>query len=310
MISGFIILKNVLVAGYPFVEAIASALPVCDEFLISEGYSTDGTYEVVQKIAKLNKKVKVLRQNWSNKKTMTVLAEVTNAVRQNCKYNYILSVQANEVIHEQSVEYLKALPEMCPKVRAFCLPFLELLWNYKFFEQFRLRFAQNLPEIVAIGDAWALGPSKAFTRSAVLKGLKNPRLLLRYVARGVEWTYANSFGNTSSIAAYLPKPIFRYWSIFPLNYFEKCQKHKEMFGLQEFSRNINVLKNHLDDDPDSFWRIAAEMFRKGQHGFNYPEGLGVIKTEDHPRLMQGLISDSKTRKYHVREELFDLIKAS
>jgi len=37
MISGFIILKDVLKQGYPFVEAIASALPICDEFLIAEG---------------------------------------------------------------------------------------------------------------------------------------------------------------------------------------------------------------------------------------------------------------------------------
>ena len=43
MISGFMIVKDVLRQGYPFVEAIASALPICDEFLISDGYSTDGT---------------------------------------------------------------------------------------------------------------------------------------------------------------------------------------------------------------------------------------------------------------------------
>ena len=64
MISGFTIVKDVLRQGYPFVEAIASALPICDEFLISEGYSTDGTYEVIQRIVSLNKKVKVFRQHW------------------------------------------------------------------------------------------------------------------------------------------------------------------------------------------------------------------------------------------------------
>ena len=37
MISGFMIAKNLLKQGYPFVEAVASALPVCDEFLISDG---------------------------------------------------------------------------------------------------------------------------------------------------------------------------------------------------------------------------------------------------------------------------------
>jgi len=61
MISGFMTLKNVVKTGYPFVEAIAASLPVCDEFLISEGYSTDSTYEICEKLAQLNKKIKVFR---------------------------------------------------------------------------------------------------------------------------------------------------------------------------------------------------------------------------------------------------------
>ena len=69
MISGFMITKNVLEQGYPFVEAIASALPICDEFLISDGYSTDGTFEVLQRISRLNPKVKVDQYHWPEKKT-------------------------------------------------------------------------------------------------------------------------------------------------------------------------------------------------------------------------------------------------
>jgi glycosyltransferase involved in cell wall biosynthesis len=75
------IVKDVLEQGYPFVEAIASALPICDEFLVSDGYSTDGTYEVLQKISKVNPKVKVHRCKWSDKKDITILADVTNEVR-------------------------------------------------------------------------------------------------------------------------------------------------------------------------------------------------------------------------------------
>ncbi len=41
-ITGFTTIRNGIVQGYPFLETIASALPICDEFLVSDGYSTDG----------------------------------------------------------------------------------------------------------------------------------------------------------------------------------------------------------------------------------------------------------------------------
>lgn len=70
MISGFMIVKNVLKQGYPFVEAIASALPICDEFLISDGYSTDGTFEILKRISSLNKKIRIFRYNWPKTKNL------------------------------------------------------------------------------------------------------------------------------------------------------------------------------------------------------------------------------------------------
>lgn len=34
------IVRNVAVQGYPYLEAIRSALPICDEFLVSDGFSS------------------------------------------------------------------------------------------------------------------------------------------------------------------------------------------------------------------------------------------------------------------------------
>lgn len=307
MISGFMILKNVLKTGYPFVEAIASALPICDEFLISEGYSDDGTYEVVKQMAKINQKIKVLRYQWPAARRFSVIGEVTNVVRSKCSGNYIFSIQANEIVHENSQDYIRALPEMCPSVQTFSLPFLHLMGNYKFSEEYRLRFSKNLPGIIAVGDAYALGPSKAFVRSEALKSLKNPRKLIRYISKGIQWTYANRCTNDLSRAIYLPKPIYRYWALFPQNYLEKWAKHKEMFNLQEPAETITALKGYVDD-PAMFWKIATKSARDHMHGFNYPESLGSIKLEDHPKIMQGLISDSKVKRYYVRDDIMDLIK--
>lgn len=310
MISGFMVVKDVLKTGYPFIEAIASALPLCDEFIIFEGYSNDGTYEVVRRISELNKKVRVFRQEWPQERRITVLADVTNLARAKCSYDYIFSIQANEIVHENSVKFIKALPEICPEVQTFSLPFLQLMNNYKFAEEYRLRLSKNLPSIVAIGDAWSLGSSRNFVRAKALRGLKTPRKLFRYISRGIQWTYANSCGNLLSRAIYLPRPIFRYWSLFPRNFIEKCLQHREMFGLSNFNEVITTLKERIDDndsDPQSFWKVAVGLFRKGPLGLKYPEGLGEINNQDHPRIMQDLISCSELKSYYVRQELFDLI---
>ena len=306
MISGFIVLRDVLKQGYPFVESIAAILPVCDELLISEGYSTDGTYEIVEKLALLNKKIKVIRQKWPTAKKYSIISEVTNAIRTKCSYEYILSIQANEILHENNIEFIKALPEICPQVQAFSLPFIHLVKEYKFFEDFRLRFTRNRKEIVAIGDAWTLGLSESFIHSQTLKGVTKPKSMLRSLYKGIEWKYTNTGVSPLSRAIYLPKPIYRYWSLFPTDYLEKCQKHVEMFGLGELQKDVTVLKNFVHD-PIVFWKKAAEI-RREELNFHYPNDLGTVPFDDHPKVVRDLVADSELKSYFVRPNVLESIK--
>ncbi len=309
MISGFTIVKDALKIGYPFVESIASALPICDEFLISEGYSTDGTFEVVQRISDLNKKIKIYRQVWPISRNVRVIGEVTDSIRAACKYDYLFYVQPSEIVHEDSQEFIRALPEMYPDVHTFVLPYWQLLERYKWTEEFRLRFCRNLPEIVTIDDATMLGPSKTFTKSEAFKSLKRPKKLLRYVGRGIEWTYANSLSFFSR-AAYLPKPIFRYWSIFPRNFLAKCLQHAEILNRPEFYQIYDSLKNQVED-PALFWSTASKIFRSSKGlGINYPKAFGTVSKADHPAVIQDFISNPNVDGYYVREEVLNLISKS
>ena len=47
-VSGFSFIRDGVRLGYPFVESLRSALPVCDEFVIAVGKSDDGTLERLQ----------------------------------------------------------------------------------------------------------------------------------------------------------------------------------------------------------------------------------------------------------------------
>jgi hypothetical protein len=300
------VLKDVLKTGYPFVEAIAASLPICDEFLISEGYSNDGTFEVLQKISQLNKKVKIYRQEWPAVRKYSIIAEVTNAIRAKCSYEYIFSIQANEVLHEKDIKFIRTLPEMCPHINSFSFPFAHLVKRYQFYEDFRLRFTKNMENIIAIGDAWTLGLSKSFIHSQTLKGFAHPRKMLRNLYKGIEWTHTNSGVSPLSRTIYLPKPIYRYWSLFPLDYLEKCEKHVEMFGLKDLQKDVEVLKNYVNT-PIIFWRKAAEI-RRRELGFNYTEEFGNIPLENHPKIVKDLVLDSELKSYQVRTEVLDSIK--
>jgi glycosyltransferase involved in cell wall biosynthesis len=300
------IVKNVLKQGYPFAEAIASALPICDEFLISDGYSTDGTFEILKQISSLNKKIRIFRYKWPETKNLAVLGEVTNALRHKCRFNYIFYVQANEVIHEANIELIKALPEMMPTVYTFSFPYIQLIGTYKITEERRLRFSKNLKGIVAIGDAWTLGPSRAFIISEMVKNLKNPRRLLSYFGSGIALIYAN-YESMYSKAIYLPKPIFKYWSIFPRDFLEKSKSHAEMFNLPEYRKIIENLKTKIDDQP-SFWEAASALIQTALPlGIKYPGTLGILNKEEHPKIMQDLILNPRLNRYHVREEILELM---
>ncbi len=307
MISCFMILKNGLKQGYPFPEAIASALPICDEFLISDGYSTDGTFELLKQMEVLNKKIKVSRYNWLKIKNVTVLADATNELRKKCSGEYIFYVQANEIVHEADVGYIRSLPEMLPQVNTFSFPYLHLMGNYSWAEEFRLRFCKNMDGIVAVGDAWALGPSKAFIAHEARKSLRHPRKLINYIGRGIEWTYMNSGSNTLSRSLYLVKPVFRYYSLFPSNFMEKIKNHAEMFNMPKLSETMGTLKENIND-PDSFWKKASEIARARLTGVHCP-AFGVVNKEDHPRIMQDFISNPNIDTYYVRPQVLESIAA-
>jgi hypothetical protein len=265
---------------------------------VSDGWSIDGTYEVLQRLAKENSKIRLFRYEWPSKKAGTVLAEVTNAIRQNCKGDYIFSIQANEVVHEDSAEYIKALPEMFPEVQTFSFPFLHLLGSEKWAEGYRLRFAKNLPEVVAVSDAWSLGYTHKTLRNKALEGLTNPKQLYSYLGRGIEWVYANNCDGKYTKAVYLPKPIYRYWSLFPQDHLKKCLAHAELFNLPNFKALAERMQAHLEC-PD-YWQIVAEGARADSTGVKYPASLCSVKLSEHPALIQRLLcSNFKTYRESI-----------
>ena len=108
-VSGFSFIKDAVLYDFPIVEAITSVLPICDEFVIAVGESSDGTIELIKSID--SDKIRIIETVWKNpgQKGEHVLAEETNkafaAVAENSDWAFY--IQGDEVVHEKYLDTIR-----------------------------------------------------------------------------------------------------------------------------------------------------------------------------------------------------------
>lgn len=111
LVSGLTIIRNGVRLNYPFIEAIRSALPICDEYIVVAGDSDD---ETLERLAELkDDRVKVIHTEWSPRVTprKCLLAQQTNIGLGFCRGAWCLYLQGNEVLHERALPRLRNLME-------------------------------------------------------------------------------------------------------------------------------------------------------------------------------------------------------
>lgn len=114
-ISGFTVVRNALLMGYPVVESIRSLLEICDEVVVGVGQSDDDTKALITAIG--NPKIKIFDAFWDTNKTKggLILSEKTNEALAKCSHDWCLYLQADEVLHEDDIANIKATVEACDK---------------------------------------------------------------------------------------------------------------------------------------------------------------------------------------------------
>lgn len=106
-ISGFSFVRNAVTFDYPFLESISSILPLCDEFVIAVGKSSDDT---LQKLKSLNSpKIKLIETVWdeSLRTGGQILAQQTNIALNHVTGDWAFYLQADEVVHENDLEKIR-----------------------------------------------------------------------------------------------------------------------------------------------------------------------------------------------------------
>ena len=100
MVSGFTVIRNARLMGYPIVESISSILPIVDEFVVGVGQSDDDTRAIVESIA--SPKLRLFDSFWEPTDTSgLILSEKTNEALERCRGDWCFYLQGDEVVHEQ-----------------------------------------------------------------------------------------------------------------------------------------------------------------------------------------------------------------
>ena len=132
-VSGFSFVRNAIDLYYPVVESIRSALPICDEFVMAAGDSSDGTTELLRGIA--DPKLRIIETVWDQSQ---FVRGASNAVQTNialdaCTGDWCFYLQADEVVHEDDlgplVERMRAYRDD-PRVDGLLFEYLHFYADY------------------------------------------------------------------------------------------------------------------------------------------------------------------------------------
>jgi glycosyltransferase involved in cell wall biosynthesis len=109
-ISVVFVIKNAIINGYCFWESLQSVLPFADEIIISEGYSTDATYEYMEAFVKKHNNIPItlFQDEWpENSYVGEAIAIMTEKAIRRAKGEHIYLLQADEVLHESLAEHIR-----------------------------------------------------------------------------------------------------------------------------------------------------------------------------------------------------------
>jgi hypothetical protein len=111
LISGFTVIRNAVLMGYPVVEAIRSILPICDEYIVAVGAGDDDTRDLIASIG--DPKLRIVDTVWDRTKNRGghMLAEKTNEALAMCRGTWCFYLQADEVVHEDDLSVIRAACE-------------------------------------------------------------------------------------------------------------------------------------------------------------------------------------------------------
>lgn len=163
-VAGFTFIRNAVKNDYPIVEAITSVLPICDEFVVALGDSSDETGALIRGIG--SPKVRIVPTVWDESKRAggEIFARQTDiafhAISPDADWAFY--IQGDECVHEKYLPLIKKEMEenlSDASVEGLLFKYLHFYGSYDYYGHSRrwyrreIRLLKNLPGIHSYRDA-------------------------------------------------------------------------------------------------------------------------------------------------------------
>lgn len=153
-ISGYTTTLNCVEQAYPFQQCIKSMLEFCDEVCVVDGGSTDGTWELLEDVAKTNPKVTVkqVKRDWDHPRFAVFDGMQKAEARAMCTKEFCWQMDSDEVVHEDDAQKILEMARNMPKqAPVIALPVIEY-WGgpnkvRMDITPWKWRISRNLPDI-------------------------------------------------------------------------------------------------------------------------------------------------------------------
>jgi hypothetical protein len=163
-IAGFTFIRNAVANDYSIVEAINSILPICDEFVVAHGNSTDATLDLIKSID--SPKIKIIQTVWDDtvrEGGRTFALETDKAFQAiSPDVDWAFYIQGDECVHEKYLETIKNEMKIClnnPKIEGLLFKYKHFYGSYDYYAHSRrwyhreVRIIRNLKGMHSYKDA-------------------------------------------------------------------------------------------------------------------------------------------------------------
>ena len=127
-LSGYTTTLNCIEQDYPFEECISSMTNFCDQVVVVDGGSTDGTWERLLKLSKENELIVAYQKNrdWDHPRFAVFDGLQKALARAYCTGDFCWQQDSDEIVHETYYDRVKDLIYQCPKsINLIALPVIE-----------------------------------------------------------------------------------------------------------------------------------------------------------------------------------------
>jgi hypothetical protein len=244
---------------YPYLEMLRHHLPLADEIVVNEGYSTDGTFE---RISSIDPKIKVFRTRWERPSGENWWIHFKDEARRRCTGDWCIHLDCDEFIPDWDFEeirrYLQTATETLIPTK-----FYNFYGNYRVYHASpgtvnwitkKMIIHRNIEALEFWGDGSNLKEKdKPFTWETSSREFTVFHFgAVRSAARLREaWWAAGRFRSGRSINIRPPRFVF---DLFPHTW----KDPDFMPGLALYD---GPLIKAVKDNPDAFVRDGMEMFK-------------------------------------------------